>query len=466
MMMMVVSQSTRDVQGNVTYFVYDSSNRRVRTVQNYVSNGEAPSLWKWTTDKWTKNDGTTPIAHGDDHDENQISITEYDVAGRVQSTTDVRNNQTYYVYDGLGRRIRTIQNYVAQGSTDPADWVWDDLESTPRWEDGADNAIGHGTTDIYDENVISDTTYSKDGRVISTRSHNGNETQFVYDDAGRRIRTIQNYVARGSTDPADWVWDTNQWEDGAGNAIHITDFDENLITDTTYNKSGQVVSTRDMRGTQTTFSYDLSGRRVSVTQAANTSLASTNYTCYDKQGRVLRTIANWIDDGTDPDAVDGGGDWVFNPTAHGANNDQNLITEYDYDKANRRTQVTNANGDANQTSYFVNGLVDTVTDLLGTATAYRYDNLRRRKRVVQNHVAPTSGEDPTDWVWDGPPDDQWEESGGTAIIHGTNNDENIIVDVSYDTLGRMTQMRNPRGYETSYDYDKLGRRIKTDQSLD
>jgi len=174
-------------------------------------------------------------------------------------------------------------------------------------------------------------------------------------------------------------------------------------------------------------------------------------------------IANWQDDGANPDERDGFGDWVFDPTTHGRNNDQNIITEYEYDNANRRVAVINPNGDDSQTTYFKDGTVDTVTDPEGIVTAYRYDGLRRRTRVIQNYVS--NGEDPALWVWDDVTDNRWEESDGTAIAQGANNDQNIIVDVSYDIIGRMEQLRDPRGNVTSYEYDSLGRRTKLTNPL-
>jgi len=518
---------TIDSMRRETHYGYDGLQRQTISVANFNDNTYDPLAdWEWdgTTDNRWEDGDNTPIAFGSDNDENIISHTEYDDSSYVKFTRDVDGQVTRFVYDELGRQIRTIQNYVAQGATNPKDWIWDD--STTQWEYDGTNQVGHGTHD--DENLISDTVYDEQGRVQSTRDHlgnvnlygydsanrrikvvqnasnpsydvdsdpnlsaytwsspnadqdristtvydvagrvqstteaNGNVSYFVYDDLGRRVRTVQNYVAQGSTIPADWLWDDTDghWEDGLGNAIvHTSGFDENLITETVYDKAGQVTEIRDLRGTKTTFAYDDSGRRVRVTQAEGTVVASLSYTCYDKAGRVLRMIANWHDDGTNPDERDTNGDWVFDPMIHGSNNDQNLVTEYIYDNASRRVTVTNPNGDGSQTSYFKDGTVDMVTDPEGVVTAYLYDGLRRRVRVIQNFVGTT----PENWVWSG---SQWEDDATNPIAHGTNNDQNIIVDVDYDTLGRMTQLRDPRGKVTSYEYDQLGRRTKLTNPL-
>ncbi|GEM_PF-898598 len=517
---------TKDSLGRETHYGYDGLQRQMISVANFNDNAYDPLTdWAWdgTTDnRWE--DSTQAIDFGSDNDENIISYTQYDDSSYVTFTRDVDGRVTRFVYDELGRQIRTIQNYVAQGASDPKDWVW----NTDHWEDGAGTDIDHGIND--DINLISDTVYDAQGRVqftsdnlgnvtlngydnanrrikvvqnasnpaydvdadpdlsaymvgltvdqdrVSTTVYdvagrvqqttgtNGNISYFVYDELGRQIRTVQNYIVQGSTTPADWLWYAvdKRWEDGYGNAIiHTSDFDENLITETVYDKSGQVTASRDARGTQTTFVYDNSGRRIRVTQAAGTGVASTSHTCFDKAGRMLRMIANWQDDGTNPDERDSSGNWIFDPMNHGRNNDENLLTQYTYDKASRRTTVINSNGDDNQTTYFKDGTVDTVTDPEGMVTAYRYDGLRRRMRVIQNFV--DNSEDPENWIWSST---QWTQMDGTpAISHGTNNDQNIIVDVDYDILGRMTQLRDPRGNVTSYEYDTLGRRTKLTNPL-
>ena len=246
--------------------------------------------------------------------------------------------------------------------------------------------------------------------------------RYAYDALGRRIETTTNYV------------------DGAFNP---TAPDEDLISTTSYNKGGQVASTTDVRGTETSFTYDALGRRLTVTQAAGSPLATTAYTCYDKAGRVLRTIANWSNDPLQPmpDARNVmTGNWLFVPADHGLLDDRDLITQYEYDLASRPTKVTDPLGNFTTTTFFKDRQVNANADPAGVVTAYRYDRLRRRTRVVQSFVAQT--EDPALWVWNS----GWKRSNGTTpIVHGANNDQNVIVDLTYDLAGRVTSQREPRG---------------------
>lgn len=433
-------QSTQDVLSRVTRNVYDTLGRVVRTIANYVVQGSTdPKDWVWSSsnNRWEYgSSNTTPIDHDSANNpdvnihENIISDTLYDAQGRVSQTFDNRHNTTLYLYDVLGRRIKTITNYVVQGASNPANWIWDSVDN--RWEDGAGNAISFGTD--KDQNRITTTTYDLAGRVTNTRDGAGIETRFQYDLLGRRTQTIANYVNGVFSSAAP---------------------DEDLISVTTYNKGGQVVTTTDARGTQTAFTYDKTGRRLTVTQAANNPLASVSYTGYDKAGRVLRSIQNWIDNGISPDAKTGSA-WDFVPEHNGAYHDRNLITQFGYDLASRRTTVTDPLGTLTQTAYFKDGQVQSMTDPESVVSQYRYDGLRRRTRVVQGYVVQGAS-DPQDWAWDAT-DGRWEYPTNNPVAHGANNDQNIIVDVTYDKGGRVLSQREPRGNVTTYAYDGLDRR--------
>ena len=251
-----------------------------------------------------------------------------------------------------------------------------------------------------------------------------------------------------------------------------------------------MISTTDVRGTQTAFTYDKQYRRQTMIRAASTLLASKDYTGYDKAGRVQRVIQNWSNTGS-PDAKDANGNWTFVPSSNGVNNDVDLTVDSRFDRASRpvkrianyRAQgVTNpsawiwstannrwedgsstplsfgTNNDQNLinlTSYYKNGQVEGTTDTEGVFSKVRYDLLRRPIRQVQAWV--DQGEDPALWVWDAT-DSRWEKSTGNIAIHSTDTDQNIIQDTTYDKGSRILTQRNPRGNVTSYAYDKLNRR--------
>lgn len=424
-----------DLDWRWTLYGYDAQGRQVRVIQN-ASNSD----YFTTHPSDASLSGYSPVT---DSDKDIITDTAYDNLSRVFQSTDTRGNITRYMYDKLGRQIKTITNYVPQGNpvTDPANWVWIG-GTTKRWEDGAGNAITFGSPD-NDRNRITTKTYDVMGRVTNIRDSGGIETQYSYDILGRRTKAVENF------------------DDGN---YTPTQPDRDLITTTDFNRGGQVVKITDVRGTQTTFTYDRMGRRLTTTRAAGTALATISYSCYNKVGWTLRSIQNWVDNGTSPDTKDSGGNWLFAPLTHGTNNDENLITIYTLDLLGRQIQVYDPLGNlVSESRYQVNGLLDSTkqiqVDVSGTLknieTVYRYDALGRRTRVVQNY---TQTNDPTTWIWE---NNKWKiYSNGTDVGHGNDKDENIIVIVSYDKAGRTISLQNTLGNVTSYEYDWLDRRTK------
>jgi RHS repeat-associated protein len=460
-------QSVTDPLGRITRYVYDTVGRVTRTVQNFVDPGQDPSLWVYNSG-WKKSDGTTVISNGTDNDQNIVSSTIYDGKGRSSQILDHRNNATLLFYDNLDRPVKKVVNYLVQGISQPVNWIW--FAGNNEWSDGAGAAITFGTD--KDQNRISTNTYDMLGRILATRDPAGIETRYTLDLLGRPTQSVVNYINGIFTPTAP---------------------DEDLISLMVYNKTGQVTSTTDVRGTQTTFTYDKQYRRLTMIRAASTLLSSKDYTCYDKAGRVQRVIQNWSNTGS-PDAKDANGNWTFVPSSNGTNNDTDLTVDARFDLASRplkrimnyRAQGTTnpsawiwstannrwedggtnpltfgSNNDQNLinlTSYYKNGQVESTTDAEGVVSKVRYDLLRRPFRQVQGWA--DQGEDPALWVWDAT-DTRWEKStGNIAIVHGTgtNTDQNIIQDTTYDKGSRVLNQRDPRGNVTTFVYDQLNRR--------
>jgi len=465
--------SNRAPDGTLSQTGYDNLKRRKISIANYVQQGNglttnAPIAWVWddVNDVWETGTGTA-ITRTSTYDTsytttdvNSVSQPEYTDESRIKQVRDTHGVVTYYVYDRLGRQTRAISSYVEQGTpvVDPSLWVWDD-GTDKRWELPNGTAVASGQR--KDLNRILETTYDVQGRVVSTRDTRGQVTCYAYDRLGRRTHQVVNYKL--TSDPALWVWDdgTDQrWEDGSGTTISFgTKFDQNLIGWSKYDKSGLLIQTRDVRGTLTDLTYDGANRRLTSTMASGTAIATIYRTCYNKAGHVLRTIQNWKDSGTSPDLWTSGV-WAFDPTTHGTQNDENLITTNLYDAANRVIETLDPLKRSQKTDYDVDGAVRTSTDPLNVKTRFEYDGLRRRVLVVQSYT-PQGSSKPGDWVWrtvSSVSAWRYSTSDNTVITHGS-SDENIIVRLTYDVMGQLTQLQDPRGNITKYTYDKLGRRF-------
>ena len=108
----------------------------------------------------------------------------YDSVGRViqvnQSSTFGSCTRSRTVFDDAGNVTLSICNYVEQGASDPADWLWTTATNPEgQWEDGAGNAIDHGST--LDQNIVTSTTYDALGRPVQVRNVLGQVNLTVYD---------------------------------------------------------------------------------------------------------------------------------------------------------------------------------------------------------------------------------------------------------------------------------------------
>lgn len=364
-------QWARDVEGKRVWHVFDNLGRQVKTITNYLEQGQSDPLdWVWdeTDGRWEDGAGT-PVDQGDNNDLNLIIETIYDVLGRVQKTRDTRGNLTLYGYNSAGQRIKTVQN---------ASRTAFDVDNDPDLS-GYTPAPGAGS----DQDRVTTTQLGIGGRVVQATDAAGNVTWSGYDALGRRVRTINNYHPQGSpaVDPLDWVWsETRQrWERGISDDTSIQhgaltgENDWNIISDTVYNQAGQVVSTRDARGTVTAFTYDHTGRRSTTIQAYGTPLATTSRTQYDKVGRVLNTTANWVSSAE------------LEPLPE--LRDQNLMTTYDLDRAGRQTRIMDPLGNLTVSAYHKDGRVKWTSVPERSMTWYGYDGLRRLVRTVQGYQA-------------------------------------------------------------------------------
>ncbi|MEP7286967.1 MAG: RHS repeat-associated core domain-containing protein [Chloroflexota bacterium] len=405
---------TTDVLGRKTWYAYDSLSRATRTVVNAVGTATDGGVQD------PRSANYNPVVNQSDRD--RISLTTYDVPGHVLYITDAWGRKNWSGYDVLDRPIRSVSNALGTatdgGTTDP-------------------RSPAYVVNSAADVDLVNQTAYDLRGLVTSTTDTQGRVTRYVYDQLGRRIQTIFNYMT------------------GTYNPVYP---DRDLTSTTVYNRGGQVLSTTDARGTQTAFTYDRAGRRLTTTRAANTQLATTSYVCYDKGGRVLRVIDNYHSTPTTaaPDARDAQGNWRFNLPG----NPYNLITVYTYDQLGRPIAVTDPQGNTSSTTYYKDGQPESRTDAAGSISKYRYDRARRRQKVVQAYNASTFS-DPANWSWTGA---AWSD-GVAAITFGGDFDRNSIVQMDYDKAGRTLAIRDPRGNRTTYTYDRLDRRTSLTDPL-
>ncbi|MCA9884713.1 MAG: hypothetical protein KC708_17160, partial [Anaerolineae bacterium] len=196
----------------------------------------------------------------------------------VKDLIDPSNDiSTAYTYDSVGR-VTKVQKSSMFGSCDVSYTVYDEagnmVASICNYDPGiyGDPTTATAAADLYgqvedpNKNQVTTHVYDTLGRRVATTRNAGTDyagpgtgfvrtSRTVYDALGRVIRTVENYT--DTTDPADWVWMTDHWEDSSSNIIsHGSDLVENIVSDVAYNARGLVRMRRDVLGNVSLFGYD------------------------------------------------------------------------------------------------------------------------------------------------------------------------------------------------------------------
>lgn len=220
----------------------------------------------------------------------------------IVSMTDRNGNLTRIVYDDHGHKIEEI---VADGSPVEERTTWLYLYGTNDLVLSR-TRFGETTTNEFDgyNRRVATTVQPNGGTALtSTRSYDGvrrmrtevdaygRGTFYLYDINDRLIRTVQETVpgaitlpAPADSTPAD-VLANDAYLAGLSRATGSNV--AYLLSDSTFDAEGQVLSRTDGRGITDTFTYDIQGRRTSATEASGSAVAARSETVYDPQGNVI-----------------------------------------------------------------------------------------------------------------------------------------------------------------------------------
>ena len=329
---------------------------------------------------------------------------------------DTRSYRQVFDYDGYGRLIRTSSPKSSTWARGLLVWA----------ESGANDNVASQVAPYYALDAGgygSQTTSSYDAmdRVTSligpdSSSGGPEETQTVYDDAGRPIKLIAPKGVRTSASD-----------------------DYTLIT-----------------------GYDLLDRPVSVTRyqldgsgQVDVSKTRTSVYCYDAAGD-LRSV-------TGPKGAAGfscpsATAWPYTPTG------QAYTTLYGYDAAHRQTSVTDPLGRVTQTAYDANGWVTKVTDNLGRETMSEYDQRGQATKLVQPFETGRTLTSITDY--DALGNVEREISPRAYDTNPGGPYSQYVTSYAYDALGRLVRTALPKASTetqtyTHNGYDANGRLVWT-----
>ena len=342
---------------------------------------------------------------------------DYDANNNLTCLTDQRGYKTAFSYDAKGNVTEIIDalntDADCQLEADGVKWTFTynpnkdlDLETDP---------LGRQTDYVYD-------TPGNLTRVIRKDEAEAVKalTCFERDAAGQLTALVEStdlVVPPGPTDPC---------------TSHQTEFE--------YDQYGNLTALIDPRFSsqptppKTTFTYDLGGRMLSVT---NELAEVTDYT-YDAQNNLLTVEDNLGN--TTTYTYDAKGNLK---TITDANSE---LTTYNYDDADRLTEVSDALSQTTSYGYDANGNRTSVTNAHGKATTYAYDALNRLQSVT----------DPLDRVT------SYQYDAASNLTERTDA-RGLVTEYFYNAIDRLTRLEHWDGAalvdSVDYTHDAVGNRL-------
>ncbi len=355
----------------------------------------------------------------------------YDAAHELRSVSDNLGNRIEYTYDTRGNRtehkvidpdnslVNQInlhydqRNYVSQiSSAGSIGQIVNDASGNPIGFtdplENPDSGYQHDALSRLQQTVdalgnTTDYDYNVADQVVEVQAPNGATTRYDYDDLGNLLKEIS--PDRGTTTYA---------YDAAGNVISMTDA-RGVIVNYQYDELNRIVQVSYPTVTENIlYQYDNCQNGIDRLCQISDESGVTTYE-YDPWGNVTQTSKQEIDNTTGQGTVFG-----------------TFITQYQYDVANRISQITYPGGRV------VNYQRDAIGRIDGVSTQVPGESV---KDVLLSRTYRADG--------------QWtEQEMGNGLVHSK----------TYDQQGRLAS-HIAGSYSRTYQYDANGNILGTSGSL-
>jgi RHS repeat-associated protein len=324
---------------------------------------------------------------------------EYDVNNNLKKSLDPNGGEILYSYTD-SESIETVTNQLGfvtafsyglmnerTGVTDPEGRNWSYIYNNMLRVTDVNGPLG------YHQGF----TYNALGLVTNSIDPESRVKHIEYDDLGRPVEVIRNYVAGGAEDS-----------------------DTNVAVSFTYDLLGNRLSVTDPEGYAFKAEYDVQGRLVKRQDAESFEWEYS----YDPMGNLLAEL-----------------------------NPRGYTTAYSYTPTNRLQSVTNPEEHSKTFAYNANGSLTELKDPRGIITAYSYNELDRRVSKIRNYKPAVNPDNATNVTTKF----EYDLAGNLRFV---TNPLKHKGEIKYDSAHRKTEIVDFEGGSSTLEYDKVNNLVK------
>lgn len=361
---------------------------------------------------------------------------DYDEDGRVARQRDANGNESTMDYEEADGKLQTT---LTDARANTQQHIYDQYRRLVEYRDeSAETLQYHYDSDGYKSHVVdrdgNTFRFPQNGLGEPTAAEDplGNLTEVAYDAGNPIERVVESAPGEART--------TAYAYDAQGNLEGVTD---NLgkAASVVYNSHGKPIEMHDELGNVTLLFYDpATGGLIKIRNA----LSHETQMQYDARGRLVKVI----------DALSHAVEYAYRDddqlsSVKDANGD---FTYFDYYGGGSLKAVRNALGHESVLTYDDNLNVKTATDPRGHTVTYDYD--------PNNNVVKVS-----DTYQGAPREFNYVYDAQNRLVSAT-NPLGHTVQYAYDVHGRVTAVTDARGQQYHTEYDEAGRKTSTWTELD